>query len=82
MSESDELSDWIGATEDEIRLAFPEKEFIVFEREKVDSWLSESRDLSHFYEQSKFLRLKAKPQMLKLKNLTAGETGVYGHFLL
>ena len=82
LSESDDLSDWVGATEDELRVAFPEKELIAFDKQKVDHWLTEAREFSHFYDQTRFLRLKAKPNLLKLKRINGGDTLVYGHFFL
>ena len=81
-SEQDDLSDWLGATEDELRVALPEREVVVFEKSKVDGWLTDSLELNHFYDQTQLLRSKAKPVLTKMKKTPKTEAIHYGHFLL
>jgi hypothetical protein len=58
-AENDDLSDWIGAEYQELAAEQPHRELLLFERAKVDGWMSESMALPHIHEQLEFLREKA-----------------------
>lgn len=72
LAENEDLAAaWVGATEDEVRAAFPGREFVVFDKAKVEGCLLEGRALNHFYEQT-----------LHFKKSAPKEADFYGHFLL
>jgi hypothetical protein len=81
-SEGQDLSDWIGATQDEVKAEFAHRELIFFEREKVDEWLSSAGDLIHFYDQIQHLRSKSKPNMISKSRSKNGDLLISQHFLL
>jgi hypothetical protein len=81
-SENDDLGTWVGATVDEITAALLNREFIFFEKEKIDQWIGEAGELSHFYDQLTYFRSMAKPYGVKAKRINWDEAWVQGHFLL
>jgi len=81
-SEGEDLSDWVGATYDEVLAEFSHRDLVLFSREKVDKWMSASVSLPHFYDQIRFLRSEAKPDLVTRSQLRGQELVSQGHFLL
>jgi hypothetical protein len=81
-SEGEDLSDWIGATRDEVKAEFAHRELIFFNREEVDQWTNASVDLVHFYDQIQFLKTEVKPQLVTKNKLKVLEAFAPRHFFL
>ncbi len=81
-SEGEDLSEWLGTTSDEVIVEFPNREIMVYDREKVDQWMSSSINLSHFYDQIQFFHSEAKPQHLTRSRFKNHEVLIHHHFLL
>jgi hypothetical protein len=81
-SENEDLSDWIGATYDEMLAEFAHRELVLFSREKVDQWMSEAVSLPHYYDQMRYLRAEAKPDLITRTKFRAQDVISQGHFLL
>jgi hypothetical protein len=62
LSHGESLVSWSGATFDELEARFPNREMILFDREKVDQWLSQSSEGEHYYDQILYLCTEARPQ--------------------
>lgn len=60
-SDGEDLNDWIGATYEEIVAEFSHREWVVFDREKVDQWINKALGLTHFYDQIQSVRKSARP---------------------
>ena len=76
-SESRDLSDFIGATEAEVRSSFAESELYFYQKNEVDSWLKESSTLGNFFDQILYFQKKVPPTQ-SYKNLHIPQN----HFLL
>jgi hypothetical protein len=59
-SDTEDFSDWIGSSYYDLSTAFPQRNLIIYPREKIDHWLQTSLLQSHFYDQMLFLREQAK----------------------
>lgn len=82
-SDGEDMSDWVGATCDELKAAMPQRDCILFTQEQVDQWMSSSVDETHYYDQIQFLRNQARPQLtIKGKNKKLPEILGQKHFLL
>src|ERR1700722_566397 len=62
--DGEDLSDWVGATYDEMLVEFSNRELVLYDRENVDEMMNLAVDLNHFYDQIQFLRKKAHPHMV------------------
>jgi hypothetical protein len=83
-SESEDLSDWIGRSFQEISEHINHRELVLFDRTKVEEWVHGSLTYPHFYEQVEEMRQKISPQVLsngKIKDVSM-ETLIRRHFLL
>ncbi len=83
-SESEDLSEWIGLSFQEISSTIAHRELVLFDRSKVDQWVHGSLSHPHFYEQVEDMRQKIRPQMLshgKIKDVSM-ESLIRRHFLL
>jgi hypothetical protein len=81
-SDTEDLSDWIGSTYEELLDAFPQRNFIIYPREKVDHWLEMSLSQSHFYDQALFLREQAKSYLANHPEaiISTSDKGSLRHF--
>jgi hypothetical protein len=79
-SEGQDLSDWIGATWDELNAEFSHRELHVFDRVQVDQWMSQAVGAGHFYDQLQFLQSHSQP--LRVSRSRASELALQKHFLL
>jgi hypothetical protein len=82
LSEGEDLSDWIGATADEIKAEFSHREFVSFTREKVDQWMATASDLPHYYDQIQYYRNEAKDLLIPRILIKNNDSLVQQHFLL
>ena len=85
-SEGEDLSDWLGASFDELAVELSYRELIFFDQDKVDSWLSALSDLPNFFDQSESLnqecRNYARPYLKKKsKKLLKTTEGFGKHFI-
>ena len=80
--ESEDLSDLVGAPYDEVMRAHGHRDKVVLDRKKVDEWLNDSMNFSHFHEQIQFLREHAKPQLIATDKYRHQTFIKQGHFLL
>jgi hypothetical protein len=79
----EDLSDWFGATSDEITRHFQHRDCIAFERDQLDTWLQGASTQPHFIEQMKALRqsaLEVSPSRRIRQDL--GDLFSREHFLL
>ena len=58
-TDGEDLSDWIGATRQELAAHLQHREIRVLKRDEVDRWVNESLERPHFYEQVEYLRAMA-----------------------
>ena len=80
-SEGENLSNWSGSTFDELEARLGHREFIFFEQEKVDQWLSRSTECHHYYDQLLFLSQESQPQFVTQNQNRFGSV-LQKHFLL
>jgi hypothetical protein len=66
-AECEDLSDWLGAEYEEMAAEMPHRELLLFDRAKVDQWLSEAVALPHVHEQMDFLRTKASESVVSTR---------------
>ena len=71
-SDGEDFSDWIGATYDEVLAEFPQRDLVVYDRDKVDLWMKGSLSQPHFYDQIQHLRQEAKAYVLKSSDALLG----------
>lgn len=64
-AENEDLSDWVGASIEEISSELSHRDLILFSRQQVDAWMQESIGLPHFHDQLEFLKEKAKNEMIR-----------------
>lgn len=90
-SDKEDLGEWVGSSVDEVKKHFQHRELAIFQREKVDQWLSESRSCSHYLEQMDFLKSKALPEVVQSRRFLGAVSASKGdvfrslvqrHFLL
>lgn len=81
-ADGEDLSDWIGATCDEIVAEFPNREIIILDRENVEKSIQSAVDLPHFYDQMQYLRSHVKPQSINHGRTRNIELPENMHFLL
>lgn len=62
LSQGENLGSYSGVSFDELEARFPAREIILFDREKVDHWLTESSEREHYYDQILYLNTEARPQ--------------------
>jgi hypothetical protein len=77
-----DFSDWVGATCDELIEEFPNREVILYDREKVDQSIESGSQLTHFYDQIQYFRAELKPQLLSKSRFKNSELVLQNHFLL
>src|SRR4051794_33107819 len=75
-SRGEDLLDWSGVEFKEMLDEHSHREFIVFEREKVDKLMSEVVGLSHFYSQLDHLVTLAAPQLYSKGQLLKSPKGL------
>ncbi|MBI4924543.1 MAG: hypothetical protein HY843_01350 [Bdellovibrio sp.] len=79
-SEGENLLDWVGAPEDEIRENFKHREIVFLNKSTADGWMLKSTNHDLYYDQVKFLKSQAFGFLKKnKKNL---ESYFLRHFLL
>ncbi len=81
-SEGQDLSDWIGATWDEVDSEFSHRELYVFDRAQVDQWMNQAVDRVHFYDQIQFLQSQSQPLRVNRSRSKSTELSPKKHFLL
>jgi len=62
--DGEDYSEWVGRTVPEMAAEVAHRELVLFERKDVDSWMDESLELPHFYDQIEHLRSRAAPRTL------------------
>lgn len=82
LSEGEDLSDWIGATYDELLAEASHRQFILFDRTQVDQSVGKACSLKHYYDQIRFLQNEAKPTPLVHGKVKSAEVLLPKHFLL
>lgn len=60
-AENEDFSQWNGQSFQRLASEVIHRELVVFERAQVDQWVRESVGLSHFYDQTEYLRNSAVP---------------------
>lgn len=81
-SDGDDLSDWVGATYDEAAAELAHRQILVYDREKVDQWMSVSLERTHYFDQIQFLRTEAKPKSMSRGGFHLKPGQMQRHFLL
>jgi hypothetical protein len=82
-AEGEDLSEWIGSTHDEMVAEFSHREFVVYDRDKVDQWMDGMAEFPHSYDQIHYLRTEAKPQLITRNRFKNPEALMQKqHFLL
>ncbi len=81
-SEGQDLSEWIGATCDEVDSEFAHRELFVFDRNQVDQWMNQAVEKSHFYDQLQFLQAQSQPLRRNRSRNKSGDLTHRKHFLL
>ncbi len=73
--DGEDYSDWVGHTVSEMAVEVTHRELVLFERKDVDSWMDESLELPHFYDQIEHLRLRAASRTLTRDRGGRGASG-------
>lgn len=81
-SEGEDLSDWTGATADELIAEISHRELVFYNRDQVDQWMSQAVGRSHYYDQLQFLCAEVKPQKIIRNRFKHPEMIRQEHFLL
>jgi len=84
-AENEDLSEWIGSTYGDLSKEMAHREIVMFKRDEVDQWLTNSLSLPHFYDQIENIRRQAKSEIVSKKGTrkaAATDLAVTQHFLL
>ncbi len=81
-SEGDDLSDWIGATRDEVTAEHLQRDLIFYDRDKVDQCMNSAIGLPHYFDQTQLIREESKPHFVGRARLKNHEAWVKKNFLL
>lgn len=66
-AECEDLALWIGSTYQEMAAELPHRELVLFERGKVEEFITHSLTLPHFFDQVEYLRKEATGQLVARK---------------
>lgn len=61
-ADHEDLSDWVGASYQDMRREHKHRDLIAFDREQVDQWQDQALSKRSFYDQVEFLRSTVKPR--------------------
>ncbi|MFZ9595727.1 MAG: hypothetical protein ACO3A2_06570 [Bdellovibrionia bacterium] len=81
-SDSEDLAEWMGSETDALLREFPHREIVVYDQERTDQCIVDSLPLSHYYDQTLFLRNQAKPQWVTGFKNKKNPLDPSAHFLL
>ena len=81
-SEGEDLSDWTGATYDEVAAEFPHRDLVLYNREKIDQCLEEMMKYPHFYDQVHQLWADTQPEVLTSNRFKHPDIWIQRHFML
>lgn len=81
-AEGEDLSDWVGATYDEILLDFGHRDVILYDRAKVDQCMNQSLEFEHYYDQIQSLRQECPSQLMTHGRFKSHLDLIHKHFLL
>lgn len=81
-SEAEDLSDWLGATLDELKAEYPHRDLIAYTREDFDRSLSDLPKLAHYYDQIQHLRTQLTPSQISEPKTSKNQLTLEKHFLL